>query len=99
MAIKRAKHAVYDIRYYFVWIPKYRKAILTRQLKKRVEELFREIADQYDFEIEATRIESDHVHIFLSAPPKYYPAKTVEVLESISSQGIFNESPELERGF
>jgi putative transposase len=97
MAIKRAKHAVYDIKYHFVWIPKYRKQILTKQLKKRVEELFREIAEQYDFEIDVKGIEVDHVHIFLSALPKYSPAKIVEVLKSISSKEIFKEFPGLEK--
>jgi putative transposase len=97
MAIKRARHAVYDIKYHFVWIPKYRKRILTKQLKKRVEELFREIAGQYDFEIDSMGVEVDHVHIFLSAPPKYSPAKIVEVLKSISSKEVFKEFPELEK--
>ena len=97
MVIKRAKHAVYDIKYHFVWIPKYRKHILTRQLRKRVEELFREIAEQYDFEIDAMGIEVDHVHIFVSAPPKYSAAKVVEVLKSISSKEVFKEFPGLER--
>jgi putative transposase len=97
MAIKRAKHAVYDIKYHFVWIPKYRKHILTKQLKKRVEELFRAIAEQYDFEIDAMGIEVDHVHIFLLAPPKYSPAKIVEVLKSISSREVFKEFPGLEK--
>ena len=27
--VKRAKHAVYDLKYHFVWIPKYRKLVLT----------------------------------------------------------------------
>jgi putative transposase len=97
MAIRRAKHAVYDIKYHFVWIPKYRKQILTKQLKKRVEELFREIAEQYEFEIDVMGVEEDHVHIFLSAPPKYSAAKIVEVLKSISSRKVFEEYPGLEK--
>jgi putative transposase len=93
MAIKRARHAVYDIKYHFVWIPKYRKNILTKELKKRVEELFREIAQQCEFEIDAMEVMSDHVHIFLSAPPRYSPAKIVEVLKSVSAKKVFEEFP------
>jgi putative transposase len=97
MAIKRARHAVYDIKYHFVWIPKYRKNILTKELKKRVEELFREIAQQCEFEIDAMEVMSDHVHIFLSAPPRYSPAKIVEGLKSVSAKKVFEEFPWLEK--
>jgi putative transposase len=97
MAIKRARHAVYDIKYHFVWIPKYRKNILTKELKKRVEGLFREIAQQCEFEIDAMEVMSDHVHIFLSAPPRYSPAKIVEVLKSVSAKKVFEEFPWLEK--
>ena len=97
MAIKRARHAAYDIKYHFVWIPKYRKNILTKELKKRVEELFREIAQQCEFEIDAMEVMSDHVHIFLSAPPRYSPAKIVEVLKSVSAKKVFEEFPWLEK--
>jgi putative transposase len=57
---------------------------LTKQLKKRVEEFFREVAEQYDLEINLMGIEEDHVYIFLSAPPKYSRAKIVDVLKIVS---------------
>jgi REP element-mobilizing transposase RayT len=62
-----------------------------------VEALFRAVAEQYDFDIDAMRIEVDHVHISLSAPPKYSSAKIVEVLKSINSKEVFKEFPELEK--
>ena len=69
MAIKRTTHAVYDLESHFVWIPKYRKNILTRELKKGMEELFREIAGQYDFEMKTMGIEADPIHIVLQYRP------------------------------
>jgi REP element-mobilizing transposase RayT len=65
MAIRRARHGAYDIKYLFVWILKYRKHILTKQLKNSTEGLFRATAEQYDFEINTMGIKVDYVHIFL----------------------------------
>ena len=64
---------------------------MTKELNRRVEELFREITKQYDFEIDAMGIEEDHVHIFLSGAPKYSPAKIVEVLKSLILKEVFEE--------
>ena len=68
--VKRTSHAVYDLKYHFVWVPKYRKMILREEIAKRVEEVFGEIAEVYEFEIGRMAVVEDHVHIFLSAPPK-----------------------------
>ena len=50
--VKGTSHAVYDLKYHFVWIPRYRKMILREEIAKRVEEVFGEIAEAYEFEIE-----------------------------------------------
>ncbi|MGD0625565.1 MAG: transposase, partial [Thermodesulfobacteriota bacterium] len=34
--MKRTSHAVYDLKYHIVWIPKYRKMILKGDLAKRL---------------------------------------------------------------
>jgi putative transposase len=95
--VKRTSHAVYDLKYHFVWIPKYRKLILTEAIAKRVEEIFREVAEIYEFEIEAMAVVEDHVHIFLSAPPKYAPGEIVRILKSRSAKVVFKEFSEVKR--
>jgi len=95
--VKRTSHAVYDLKYHFVWIPKYRKMILREDIAKRVEEVFKEIAEAYEFEIETMAIVEDHVHIFLSAPPKYAPDEIVRVLKSGSAKVVFKEFPEVRK--
>ena len=39
----------------------------------------------------------DHVHIFVSAPPRYSPAKIVNILKSISARETFSRYPQLRR--
>jgi putative transposase len=95
--IKRTSHAVYDLKYHFVWIPKYRKMILREEIARRVEEIFKEIAQIYEFEIETMAVVEDHVHIFLSAPPKYSPGQIVRILKSRSAKAIFKEFPKVKK--
>lgn len=64
---------------------------MTKDLKKRTEELLREVGEQYEIEIETTGIEVDHVHIVVSAPPKYSAANRVEVSRSVVSKVVFQE--------
>ena len=94
---KRTPHAVYDTKYHLVWIPKYRKKIFSEIYANRLKEVFHEISVQYEFETNTMEVMSDHIHFFLSAPPRYSPAKTVNILKGVSSQIMFNDSPELRR--
>ena len=95
--VKRTSHAVYDLKYHFVWIPKYRKMVFKESMAKRVEEIFREIAQIYEFDIETMAVVEDHVHIFLSAPPKYAPGEIVRILKSRSAKAVFKEFPEVRK--
>jgi putative transposase len=80
-----------------VWIPKYRKMILKGDLAKRLKVVFQEIAERYEFEIDTMEVKDDHVHLFLSAPPRYSPARVVQVIKSISAKMVFKEFPEVKK--
>ena len=97
MRLRRTSHAVYDTRYHLVWAPKYRKWILRGDIRERVEEIFKEISRNHEFEIDALEIAEDHVHVFLSFPPRYSIATVVGMLKSISASVIFEEHPEVEK--
>lgn len=95
--IKRTKHAVYDLKYHFVWIPKYRKKLLRGDVAEFVGKVFVRIATEYDWGIEEMSIQSDHVHLFMHVPPKYAPARVVQIMKSISAREIFEEFPQLRK--
>ena len=88
---------MYDLKYHMVWVPKYRKMVLRGDLGKRVREVFGEIAERYEFEIDTMEVKEDHVHLFLSAPPRYSPARVVQIIKSISAKVVFKEFPDVKK--
>ena len=70
MELKRTIHAVYDIKYHLVWALKYRKLLLRSKIMERLKEIFEEISKNHDFEINTLEIAEDHVHLFVSFPPR-----------------------------
>jgi len=91
--VRRTRHAVYDLKYHFVWVPKYRKLILKGCVAEGLKEIFASIAERYEMEIDTLEVMPDHVHIFLMAPPKYSPSGVVQILKSISAREVFRRYP------
>ncbi len=97
MVTRRASHCVYDTKYHLVWAPKYRKWVLQGEIRQRVRELCVEIAEHHGFEIEEMEVDNDHIHLFLSFPPKYSIAKVVGLFKAVSAREIRGEFPEVKR--
>ena len=97
MGIRRTKHAVFDIKYHLVWIPKYRRKILVGEVAEYTKEMLQQIADEYGFWVDTMEVMEDHVHVFLEAPPKYSPAEVVQILKSVSAREVFKKFRRLRR--
>ena len=97
MGIKRTEHAVYDLKYHLVWIPKYRKNVLGSDVSVYLKEVFKRISEEYGFEIDTMEVVEDHVHVFLGAPPRYSPAHLVQIMKSISAKEVFKKFPDIRK--
>jgi len=97
MGIRNTKHAVYDLKYHLVWVPKYRKHVFDDEMREYVKEVFRQIAEEYEFSIDIMEVMEDHVHVFIEAPPRYSPSDIVQTMKSISAREVFKRYPKLRK--
>jgi putative transposase len=97
VGIRRTKHAVYELKYHLVWVPKYRAQILGAEEKQYLKKVLKEIAEEYEFQIDTMEVMSDHVHVFIEAPPSYAPARVVQIMKSISAKELYKRYPELRK--
>jgi putative transposase len=78
-------HAVWDCKYHIVWIPKYRRKVLYGELRKNLGEMFRGLARQKESRVLEGHLMADHVHMFISIPPKYAVAQVVGFIKGKSA--------------
>ena len=96
---KKSSHAVYRCEYHFVWVPKYRYQVLVKEVKPRLKDILTELCEWLDIIIIEGAICSDHVHMYVSVPPKHSPAKVMKLLKGKSAEYLRKEFPELRKRY
>ena len=66
----RTAHTRFDIKFHLVWITKYRKKLLQADVGVRLRQMVRDICSELEVEISKGHISKDHVHLFVSCPPR-----------------------------
>src|SRR5262245_5377083 len=85
----------YQIAYHLVWIPKYRRKILVGGIEHETKRLIRECAEKNDLKILALETDLDHVHVFVSAPPRFSPSQIANLLKGYTSRFLREKFPVL----
>ncbi len=62
--------------------------ILGGELAKRLKMSFEQISERYEFEIDTMEVNDDHVHLFLSAPPRYSSRNCTDHKECLGGDGV-----------
>ena len=96
---KKGGHTVYDIKYHFVWITKYRYKILKGQVAVRLRELLKKGCDAKGITIVKGGIMPDHVHMLLSCPANMAPSQIMQYMKGRSSHLMQDAFPELKKRY
>lgn len=93
-----ARTCVYNINYHIVWCVKYRRKVLSADISNRLIELLKAVGNEKGFSVVECKVgENDHVHCFVSAPPKISVTQIVKYLKGISGNQLFREYPQLRK--
>lgn len=83
--VQSLSHTRWECKYHIVWIPKYRKKRLFKELRKELGEVLRELARQRESEVLEGHLLPDHVHMLIAIPPKYAVSQVVGYIKGKSA--------------
>jgi putative transposase len=78
-------HSRWECKYHVVCIPKCRRKTLYVQLRSRLGEVFRRLAQQKESRVVEGHLMPDHVQMLLSIPPKYAVSQVVGFMKGKSA--------------
>ena len=74
LQVGKTRYTHSSIAYHLVWIPKYRRTILTGDVQAETKRLIVECCERHGLTLLALETDIDHIHVFVSAPPRFSPA-------------------------
>ena len=87
-------HSRYNCTYHIVFIQKYRHKIMFGNLRREVEEAISKVCKMEGVTIIKVATLPDHVHMYVSIPPKASVAKMVGRIKGKSALMLFDRHPE-----
>ena len=99
MRYDKGKHSPFLHRFHLVWITKYRYKVLHGDVWFRVREIIRQVCSENGVEIIKGVLASDHVHMFVSIPPKVLVADLMRKIKGKSSHKVQREFPQLKKRY
>jgi putative transposase len=88
-------HSKWECKYHIVFAPKYRRQVIYGKIREDVGKILRKLSEQKGVEIISAKACKDHVHMYVSIPPKYSVAQYMGYLKGKSSLMIFDHHANL----
>ena len=94
---RKLTHVYYKFDYHIVFTPKYRFRILEGMIKSLVEYDLQSICSWKEVEIQEANIQSDHIHLVCSIPPKLSVSEFMGLLKGKIAIKLFKTYPKLKQ--
>ncbi len=78
-------HTKWECKYHVVFIPKCRRKVLYKELRRHLGEVFRQLAKQKESRIEEGHLMPDHVHMMIAIPPKHAVSQVIGYIKGKSA--------------
>jgi putative transposase len=83
--------------YHIVCPAKYRRAVFTPPVDKKLKEVCLEISKRFEITFLEIGTDKDHVHFLVQSVPTYSPKRIVQLIKSITAREIFATCPEVKK--
>ena len=92
-------HCVYYHWFHIVWATKYRYKVLQGDIRERARTIIKQTCAELGVEIVDGVLAKDHVHMFLSVPPKHSISDVMQRIKGRSSRRLQQEFPVLKKRY
>jgi len=91
-------HTRWDCSYHIIFIPKFRRKVFFKEIRKEVGEILRTLCEYKNVELVEGSISADHVHIYVKIPPKLSVSEFMGYLKGKSALMVFDRFPQMKQG-
>ena len=99
MRYSSSAHTRFYHRYHVVWATKYRYKVLQGAMRERIRVIIIQTCEELDVHIVKGVLARDHIHMFLSIPPKLSLSDVMQRIKGRSSRRIQMEFPDLRKRY
>ena len=92
---KKGFRSVYKLTAHVVFVTKYRKKAISKQILKSLKDIFEKTLEKWKCELVEFNGESDHVHLLIDYKPDISLSKLIANLKTVSSRLIRRDYPEI----
>ena len=95
--LKYGRGCAYDIQYHSIFVTKYRRNILTKQIRQECINLMHNLSADCDYSIIEANGEEDHIHLLIETTPLTDIPSMIKQLKGVTARLLFKDHPEIKK--